>query len=50
LNVKPGNWNDLMTDEPFKRKDIITLQDPLNVQSKDRTFTLAFFTLYLKPS
>ncbi|GAA5991894.1 hypothetical protein JCM5350_001966 [Sporobolomyces pararoseus] len=35
LNVKPGNWNDLMTDEPFVRKDIITLQDPLNVQAKD---------------
>ncbi|GAA5895656.1 PPIL2 family peptidylprolyl isomerase [Sporobolomyces salmoneus] len=35
LNVKPGNWNDLMTDEPFSRKDIITLQDPLNVQAKD---------------
>ncbi|GAA6024779.1 hypothetical protein JCM11491_000779 [Sporobolomyces phaffii] len=35
LNAKPGNWNDLMTDEPFTRKDIITLQDPLNVQAKD---------------
>lgn len=35
LNAKPGNWNDLMTDEPFVRKDIITLQDPLNVQAKD---------------
>ncbi|GAA6058986.1 hypothetical protein JCM10212_001696 [Sporobolomyces blumeae] len=35
LNVKPSNWNDLMTDEPFQRKDIIMLQDPLNIEGKD---------------
>ncbi|CEQ41244.1 SPOSA6832_02951, partial [Sporobolomyces salmonicolor] len=35
LNAKPGNWHDLMTDEPFTRKDIIMLQDPLNIQGKD---------------
>ncbi|GAA6036688.1 hypothetical protein JCM8097_003428 [Rhodosporidiobolus ruineniae] len=35
LNIKPGNWNDLLTDEPFTRKDIITLNDPLNVQKRD---------------
>lgn len=26
----------LLTDEPFTRKDIITLQDPLNVEKRDR--------------
>ncbi|GAA5974442.1 hypothetical protein JCM11641_003215 [Rhodosporidiobolus odoratus] len=35
LNIKPGNWNDLLTDEAFVRKDIITLNDPLNVQKRD---------------
>lgn len=28
LNVKAKNWKDLLTDEPFKRSDLITLQDP----------------------
>ncbi|KAM0750840.1 cyclophilin-like protein [Meredithblackwellia eburnea MCA 4105] len=35
LNIKPGHWNDLVTDEKFTRADIITLQDPLNVQNRD---------------
>ncbi|KAJ3126907.1 Peptidyl-prolyl cis-trans isomerase cyp8 [Physocladia obscura] len=35
LCVKPKSWRDLMTDEPFKRKDIITLQDPHNVSMQD---------------
>ncbi|ORY78083.1 cyclophilin-like domain-containing protein [Leucosporidium creatinivorum] len=35
LNVKPSHWFDLVTDEPFTRKDIITLQDPLNVEGRD---------------
>lgn len=26
LNLKPGHLRDLLTDEPFQRKDIITLQ------------------------
>ena len=26
LNVKPKNWKDLLTDEPFTRSDIIVLQ------------------------
>ncbi|GAB5034831.1 peptidyl-prolyl cis-trans isomerase-like 2 [Nannochloropsis oceanica] len=30
LNIKRKNWTDLMTGEPFTRKDIITLQDPGN--------------------
>ena len=28
LNIKARNWKDLLNDEPFTRKDIITLQDP----------------------
>ncbi|KAJ1564269.1 Peptidyl-prolyl cis-trans isomerase cyp8, partial [Cladochytrium tenue] len=35
LNIKPKNWHDLMTDEPFKRKDLITIQDPHNLTSRD---------------
>lgn len=31
LNIKPGHWKDLVTDEPFVRKDIITIQDPSNL-------------------
>jgi hypothetical protein len=32
LNIKPKSWKDLLTDEPFTRKDIIHIQDPLNLQ------------------
>lgn len=32
LCIKPKSWKDLLTDEPFTRKDIIHLQDPLNLQ------------------
>lgn len=35
LNIKAKNWKDLMTDEEFSRKDIITLQDPQNIESRD---------------
>ncbi|XP_011152553.1 peptidyl-prolyl cis-trans isomerase-like 2 [Harpegnathos saltator] len=28
LNIKTANWKDLMSDQPFIRKDIITIQDP----------------------
>nr|CAD7399038.1 unnamed protein product [Timema cristinae] len=31
LNVKTKNWKDLLTDEPFERKELITIQDPNNV-------------------
>jgi len=31
LNIKNKNWKDLLTDEPFARKDIIVLQDPQNL-------------------
>ncbi|XP_003707279.1 RING-type E3 ubiquitin-protein ligase PPIL2 [Megachile rotundata] len=30
LNIKTRNWRDLVNDEPFTRKDIITIQDPNN--------------------
>ncbi|KAG0641259.1 hypothetical protein HOY80DRAFT_1021459 [Tuber brumale] len=35
LNVKPKHWRDLVGDEEFTRKDIITLQDPQNLESRD---------------
>ena len=28
LNIKTKNWKDLLTDEPFLKKDIIVLQNP----------------------
>lgn len=31
MNIKTKNWKDLLNDEPFQRKDIITLQDPTNL-------------------
>lgn len=30
FNIQAKHWKDLLTDEPFTRKDIITLQDPSN--------------------
>ncbi|KAJ3155918.1 RING-type E3 ubiquitin-protein ligase ppil2 [Geranomyces variabilis] len=35
LNIKTKNWADLMTDEPFKRKDVITLQDPHDILARN---------------
>jgi peptidyl-prolyl cis-trans isomerase-like protein 2 len=35
LNIKAKNWQDLVSDEEFTRKDIITLQDPQNIESRD---------------
>ncbi|KAK3166668.1 hypothetical protein OEA41_009793 [Lepraria neglecta] len=35
LNIKVKMWRDLVSDEEFGRKDIITLQDPQNVQSRN---------------
>lgn len=37
LNVKAKMWKDLVSDEAFTRKDIITLQDPQNLGSRDLT-------------
>jgi len=31
LNIKSKNWKELLTDEPFTRADIITVQDPNNL-------------------
>uniref|UniRef100_A0A8C5ME98 Peptidylprolyl isomerase like 2 n=1 Tax=Leptobrachium leishanense TaxID=445787 RepID=A0A8C5ME98_9ANUR len=31
LNIKPKSYKDLLTDEPFTRQDILTLQDPTNL-------------------
>jgi peptidyl-prolyl cis-trans isomerase-like protein 2 len=35
LNIKPKHWKDLLTDEPFTKKDIITIQDPHNLTARD---------------
>lgn len=35
LNIKAKMWRDLVSDEDFARKDIITLQDPQNLESRD---------------
>jgi len=35
LCLKPKNLRDLLTDEPFTKKDLIHLQDPLNLSGKN---------------
>ena len=35
LNIKAKMWRDLVNDEEFSRKDLITLQDPQNIESRD---------------
>jgi peptidyl-prolyl cis-trans isomerase-like protein 2 len=35
LNIKAKNWKDLVSDQDFSRKDIITLQDPQNIEARD---------------
>lgn len=34
LNIKTKNWKELLTDEPFTREDIITIQNPNALDSK----------------
>ena len=31
LNLKPRNMKDLITDQPFTRADLVTLQDPTDL-------------------
>ena len=35
LNIKAKNWKDLVNEQDFSRKDIITLQDPQNIGARD---------------
>lgn len=35
LNIKTKNWKDLINDQPFTRKDIITIQDPSKIEKFD---------------
>ncbi|KAK5654126.1 hypothetical protein OQA88_7557 [Cercophora sp. LCS_1] len=35
MNIKAKMWRDLVDDEEFSRRDIITLQDPQNAASRD---------------
>ncbi|XP_062561541.1 RING-type E3 ubiquitin-protein ligase PPIL2 [Armigeres subalbatus] len=32
LNIKAKNWKDLLDDTPFTRKDLVTIQDPANLE------------------
>ncbi|KXS11901.1 cyclophilin-like protein, partial [Gonapodya prolifera JEL478] len=34
LNIQPKNWKDLLSDDPFKRTDLITIQDPHNIEAR----------------
>ncbi|XAR51367.1 Peptidylprolyl isomerase [Bertholletia excelsa] len=34
LNIKTKNWKELLTDEPFAKEDIITIQNPSALDSK----------------
>lgn len=34
LNIKNKNWKELLTDEPFTREDLITIQNPNALDSK----------------
>jgi peptidyl-prolyl cis-trans isomerase-like protein 2 len=47
LNIKANYFKDLMTDEPFTRKDIITIQDP-NDLNKFNMSNFHFLKLKLK--
>ena len=38
LCIKPKNFKDLVDDTPFKREDIVTLQDPHAVDDEINTF------------
>lgn len=35
LNIKPKMWKDLVSDTDFDRKDIVTLQDPQNIEARN---------------
>ena len=35
LNIKCKNWTDLMTGDPFTRKDLIEIQNPLNLEKRN---------------
>ncbi|KAF7727292.1 Peptidyl-prolyl cis-trans isomerase cyp8 [Apophysomyces ossiformis] len=35
LNIKAKHWKDLLTDEPFTKKDIIMIQDPHNLENRN---------------
>lgn len=35
MNIEAKNMKDLITDEPFSKQDLITIQDPINVEFRD---------------
>ncbi|XP_074597050.1 RING-type E3 ubiquitin-protein ligase PPIL2 [Brevipalpus obovatus] len=42
LCIKGKNFRDPLTDEPFERKDIITIQDPLNLEKQNTSLYYHF--------
>ncbi|TPX35344.1 hypothetical protein SmJEL517_g02262 [Synchytrium microbalum] len=49
LNLKTKNFKDLLTDEPFTRKDIITIQDPHNIATNRNINEFHYIKNDLKP-
>lgn len=45
LNIKSKNWKELLTDEPFTREDIITIQVSTVTRSSSRTYQLLLIVL-----
>ncbi|KYQ94037.1 cyclophilin-type peptidylprolyl cis-trans isomerase [Tieghemostelium lacteum] len=37
LNIEPKNWIELLTDKPFKKEEIITIQDPQDKSKRNQT-------------
>ncbi|KAJ9065494.1 cyclophilin peptidyl-prolyl cis-trans isomerase Cyp8 [Entomophthora muscae] len=35
LNIRAEIWNDLITDQPFTKKDVISIQDPHNLEKRN---------------
>lgn len=35
LNIKAKNWRDLVSNDEFSRKDLVTLQDPQHLEGRD---------------
>ncbi|KAK5581183.1 hypothetical protein RB653_001213 [Dictyostelium firmibasis] len=42
LNIEAKNWTDLLSDKPFTKNDIITIQDPVNRANKNNISSFHF--------
>lgn len=50
LNIKPKYWKDLIDDTPFTRKDIIHLQDPLNLEVSAQSTLIKSQSIWMPPN